>query len=134
MSKSNLVQPGFEPGSTRQESDAVATTANLSHTKLLENYNIWITKCFNLQCFIHRKRFNRAWLSQPDILAGKIFPPPPIFSWNHTCPMLKSWYQSRKNISGPLGVPGGAIKGSDPQKRKNHVFSHIFGEKNSFHF
>ena len=32
--------------------------------------------------------------------------------------MLKSWYQSRKNISGPLGVPGGAIKGSDPQNGK----------------
>ena len=37
---SDLVQPGFEPRPTRQESDALATTANLPHTKLLENYDI----------------------------------------------------------------------------------------------
>ena len=43
---------------------------------------------------------------------------PPIFSWNHTCPMVKSWYQSRNATPGPLGVPGGAIKGSDPQNGK----------------
>ena len=59
---------------------------------------------------------------------------PPILSWNHTCPVVKSWYQSRKNTPGPLGVPGGAIKGSDPPKRKNPVSSHIFGEKSSFLF
>ena len=54
---------------------------------------------------------------------------PPIFSWNHTCPMVKSWYQSRNATPGPLGVPGGAKKGSDPSKGKNPIISYIFGEK-----
>ena len=39
VSKPDLVQPGFEPKSTRHESDALATTANLPHIKTLENYN-----------------------------------------------------------------------------------------------
>ena len=40
MSMSDLVQPGFEPESTCQETDALATTANLPHTKVMENYRI----------------------------------------------------------------------------------------------
>ena len=54
---------------------------------------------------------------------------PPIFSWNHTCPVVKSWYQSRKNTPGPLGVPRGAIKGSEPPKRKKSCFEPHFWRK-----
>ena len=43
--------------------------------------------------------------------------------------MVKSWYQSRNATPGPLGVPGGAKKGSDPSKGKNPIISYIFGKK-----
>ena len=39
MSKSNLVQPGFEPGSSHQETDVLPNLAILTHEIFLENYD-----------------------------------------------------------------------------------------------
>ena len=47
MSKSDLVQPGLEPRSTRQQSDALATMANLPHT----NWKIMIYDSQNVSIY-----------------------------------------------------------------------------------
>ena len=69
------------------------------------------------------------WLSQTDILAGKIFTSP--FFLESYLSYSKKLISIKKKYPWPLGVPGGAIKGSDPQNGKI-LFRATFLEKKKF--